>query len=263
MTNADASGATFRPALTPVVIACLALIAGVACRAEPPDIAVRTITPSGSWTAPSAAQVAERERALLRAVSAIPGVSRLDVFADGQKLFEALEYKTITPFREVPTGRQALRLRPAGLDTADPLADESQQLRAGRRYTVVILPGEERGPAAGIRVFEDPVELPEQDYAGLRLLHAAADAGRVDVHMPGRQDPLASELDFQRATDVIELQPAPASLELRPAQRTETMLRVADLRLSGGSLYTLVLVGRTRTEPPLETLMIEDRAAGP
>jgi hypothetical protein len=41
------------------------------------------------------------------------------------------------------------------------------------------------------------------------------------------------------------------------------MLRVADLRLSGGGMYTIVVIGRARTDPALETLVIEDRIARP
>jgi hypothetical protein len=39
------------------------------------------------------------------------------------------------------------------------------------------------------------------------------------------------------------------------------MLRVPDLRLSSGGMYTVVVIGRARTEPALETLVLEDRIA--
>lgn len=199
----------------------------------------------------------------MRVVAAIPGLSRLDLFADGQKIAGALEYKTITPYMEVESGRQALRLRPAGMDTADALAEQTHQLRAGQHYTVVIMPGENGTSAAAVRVFDDAIQPPEGGRAKLRIVHAAADAGRVDVHMEGRADPSPSGLEFQSASDFIELEPPPRAFELRPAERTETMLRLPDLRLSAGGMYTVVVVGRTRTEPPLETLVLEDRIARP
>jgi hypothetical protein len=246
------------PALTTIALLVTAILGGSACRSEPLEAPVRTMTASGSWTAPSARQASDRDRALVRVVAAIPGGSRLDLFVEGHKLADGLEYRTITPYMEVPSGRQALRLRPAGMDTAEPLADENHQLRAGRHYTVVIMPGEEGRAAAALRVFDDPMDDPKEGQAALRVVHAAADAGRIDVHVQGRQDPLAGGLDFQRASDFTELQP-PVQLELRPAQRTETMLRFHDLRLSGGGMYTVVVIGRTRIDPPLETLVIEDR----
>ncbi|CAN5571857.1 hypothetical protein BH23ACI1_BH23ACI1_13490 [soil metagenome] len=250
--------ATPRSTLATVFLVAVSLLFGGACRGDLPETPVRTTTAGGSWTAPSAAQAADRDRALLRIVSAIPGGSRLDLFVDGQKLGDALEYKAITPYMEVPSGRHAIRLRPAGMDTADPLADESQQLRAGRYYTAVIMPGDEGRPAAAIRVFDDPMDVPDEGRASLRVVHAAADAGRVDVHVQGRDDPLASALDFQAGSAFTTIQP-PAIVELRPAQRTETMLRLADLRLSAGGMYTVIVIGRTRIEPPLETLVLEDR----
>jgi hypothetical protein len=241
-------------------LVALAVLAGGACRADPPEAPVRTTTASGSWTAPSAKQAADRDRALVRVVSAIPGVSRLDLFLDGVKVAEGIEYRTVTPFVEVASGRQALRLRPAGMDTADPLADENHNFSAGQHYTVVIMPGEDGGRAAAIRTFTDPMDVPDEGQAAVRVVHAGADAGRVDVHVQERQVPLVRGLDFQDATDFVALAP-PASLELRPADRTETMMRVANLRLAAGGMYTVVVIGRTRIDPPLETLLLEDRLA--
>lgn len=251
----------FRPFRSGIVLAGLAMLAAGACGGQPAEVPVRTTTPSGSWTAPSAKQAADRDRALLRVVAAIPGVSRLDLFVDGQKVAAGVEYKTITPYLDVPSGRQPLRVRPAGLDTAEPLAEETEQLRAGHHYTVVIMPGEESGPAAAVRIFEDPMDAPDEGQVKLRFVNAAGDAGLIDVHMQNRADPLATGLEFQAASDFLELQPSPAPIELRPAQRTETMLRVPDLRLASGGMYTVVVIGRARTEPPLETLVIEDRIA--
>jgi hypothetical protein len=243
-------------------VAALALVTAGACAGQPTDAPVRTTTPSGSWTAPSAAQAAERDRALVRVVSAIPGVARLDLFLEGEKIAAGLEYQMVTPYLEVPSGRHALRLRPAGLDTADPLAEESQNFSAGDHYTVVVMPGGDGGPAADVRVFEDALDPPDEGQVALRMIHAAGDAGNVDVHVEGRAAPLATALPFQGASDVTDLE-APAAIELRPAGRSESMLRVADLRLSGGGMYTIVVIGRARTEPALETLVIEDRIVRP
>lgn len=245
-----------------ILLAAFALLAG-SCSAEAPDAPVRTMTPSGSWTAPSARQAAERDRALVRVVSVIPGLSRLDLFVETEKIADGAEYRNITPYVEVASGRQTLRLRPAGLDTAEPLAEETQQLRAGQHYTVVIMPGEENGPAAAIRTFDDPMDAPDDAEAKLRFIHAAADAGRIDLHMDGRTEALTAALDFQRASDFIDVQPSVAPIELRPAGRSETMLRVPDLRFSSGGIYTVVIIGRARTDPPLDTLVLEDRIARP
>ena len=242
-----------------VTAAVVALLA--ACGASPEDAPVRTSSPSGSWTAPSAAQAADRNMALVRVVSAIPGASRLDVFIEGQKIADGLEYRTITPYREVASGRQGVRIRPAGLDTADPLAQQTHNLQTGRHYTIVMVPGAEGEAAAAVRVLDDPMTRPDEGQAALRIVHAGGDAGRVDVQVPGRQEPVASGLEFQGASDFVSVQPGAAQLELRPAGRTEIMHRVQDLGLDAGGIYTVVVIGRTRIEPPLDTLIIEDRLA--
>lgn len=243
-------------------LTALALVAVGACAGQPTDAPVRTTAPSGSWTAPSAVQAAERDRALVRVVSAIPGVARLDLFLEGEKIAAGIEYQMVTPYLELPSGRQTLRLRPAGLDTADPLAEEAERLSAGRHYTVVLMPGGEGGPATELRVFEDEMDPPGDGEIAVRLIHAAGDAGNLDVHVENRPEPLATALPFQSASDLTELAP-PTAIELRPAGRTESMLRVADLRLSTGGIYTILIIGRARTEPALETLVIEDRIVLP
>jgi hypothetical protein len=250
---------TVRPAVAALAAVVLAAFGGSACRQAAPDAPVRTTTMFGSTTAPSAAQAADADRALLRVIAVVPGVSRLDLFLENQKFADGVEYRTITPFMQIPSGRQALRLRPAGLDTAEPLAQENAQFRAGRHYTAVVMPGGD-DRATTIKVFEDPMDAPETGRASVRVVHAGEDAGRVDVHVEGRQEALASGLEFQTASSFTALEP-PAVVELRPAGRSESMHRVPDLRLSDGGMYTLVVIGRTRTEPPLEVLVIEDRMA--
>ena len=251
----------FPPAISAALLAGMTILAAAACGGQPADVPVRTTTPSGSWTAPSAKQAAERDRALLRVVAAIPGGSRLDLFVGGQRVTAGVEYRTITPYLDVPAGRQPLRLRPAGLETAEPLAEETEQLDAGGHYTALIMPGEEGGPAAVLKVFKDPMDAPDDGKAALRVVHAAGDAGRVDVQIQGRADPLAGGFEFQQVSEFVTLEPGAARVELRPAGRSETMFRLPDLQLVAGGMYTVVIVGRARTEPPLEALVIEDRIA--
>ena len=245
-----------RARIMPVLLACLTVAAcgGTDVR----DVPVTTRTAAGTWTAPAAAEAAGRDNALVRVIEAIPARATLDLFAGTQKVFDNLEYKAVTPYREVPAARTTFRLRPAGMDTADPLAEASQQLRAGRHYTVVALPGEDTR-AASLQIFEDPMELPGEGQTRVRIVHASPDAGRLDVHVPGRSEPLVAGLDFQAISSFTDMGAGTTPLDVRPAQRTESMLKIDNVNLSPDGVYTIVVIGRTRIEPPLETLLIEDR----
>lgn len=242
--------------ISPVLLACLTV---AACSGpDVRDVPVTTRTAAGTWTAPTAAEAAGRDNALVRVIEAIPARATLDLFAGGQKIFDNLEYKAVTPYREVPAARATFRLRPAGMDTAEPLAEATQQLRAGRHYTVVAMPGEDTR-AASLQIFEDPMELPDEGQTRVRIVHASPDAGRLDVHVPGRGEPLVAGLDFQAVSKFTDMAAAATPLDIRPAERTESMLKIHDVNLSTDGVYTIVVIGRTRIEPPLETLVIEDR----
>lgn len=182
MAKHPAAGRPRRRALFTVLLT--GSVALAACGADPSDAPIRSATPSGAWTAPSAAAAADGDEALVCVVSAIPGASRFDLFA----------------------GRQ--------------------------------------------------------NRASLRVIHAAADAGRIDAALAGRTELLVDGLPFQDASPFESLPAAPAAIEIRPAGRTETTLRVPDVRPASGGMYTAILTGRTRIDPALETILIEDRLAG-
>lgn len=237
----------------------LMLLTLVGCQQESTRNApVTTTSPAGQTTAPPAAAAEKRDMALVRVVHAIPAGSTVDVFADDNKAFDALAYKTVTPYREIGGQRYTFRLRPAGMDQADPLASNTEGLRDGNYYTVFAVPGD--GEAASLRVVADTHSLPSSGKARVRVVHGSGDAGELDVYVVGRPEVLFDAVDFQAVTDYVEIDPVTGALELRPEGESNVMLAVPDVRLDAGKTYTIVILGRVRTAPKLETLVIADEA---
>lgn len=115
---------------------------------------VTTTTDQGTSTAPSSQQAARADKALVRMVNAIPGTPSVDAFANDQKTFESVAYKTVTPYKELPDRRATFRVvasgnAPSGKDAAEPLAENREGLSGGGYYTVVALPAR-----AGERAWE-------------------------------------------------------------------------------------------------------------
>jgi hypothetical protein len=196
--------------------------------------------------------------ALIRTVYAIPAGSTVDVFADENRIFDSLAYRTVTPYREIAAQRYSFRLLPAGLNLAEPLATNSERLRAGSYYTVFAVPGD--GEAASLRVVTDRNVLPDAGKARLRVVHASRDAGEFDVFALGRQEALFDGVDFQSVTDYLAVDPFVGALELKPDHQSGTMLTIPQIRLDAGKSYTLIVVGRVRTDPRLDTILVEDQA---
>src|SRR5205809_222729 len=108
------------------VLTLLALLLVTACSREAnQNQPVTTTTNAGTSSAPPATEVKQRGNALLRVIHAIPGGQAVDVFADDKKVFDNIAYKTTSPYEEIPAERHTLRIRPAGQNTAQPLAELS------------------------------------------------------------------------------------------------------------------------------------------
>ena len=218
---------------------------------------VSTSSPAGQSSAPSAAAAERRDMALIRVVHAIPADSTVDVFADDNKVFDGLAYKTVTPYQEIHGQRYTFRLRPAGMNQADPLASNTEGLSNGNHYTVFAVPGD--GEVASLRVVADTHSLPSAGKARVRVVHASGDAGELDVYAVGRTNVLFDGVDFQSVTNYDEMDPLSGSLELRPEGESNVMLTIPNVRLDAGKTYTIVIVGRVRTAPKLEAFVIEDQ----
>lgn len=222
------------------------------------DSSIRTTSAGEQSTAAAASDAEKRGVALVRAVYAIPAGANVDVFADDARIFDGLAYRAATAYRELKAERYSLRLRPAGMNRATPLASNSERLSAGGYYTLFLLPGD--GEAATLRVATDHNVPADAARARLRIVHASRDAGELDVYATGRQDALFDGVDFQSVTDYHAIEPVAGPLELRPDHQPAAMLTVPDVHLDAGKSYTLVVVGRVRTAPKLETLLVGDEA---
>lgn len=237
----------------------LALLSG--CGETPPAQPVTTTTAGGQVIAPPADQVANRGNALVRAVHAIPGGAAVDLFADGRKAFPGISFQTVTPYTELPGSRTPFVVRPAGMDTAAPLAEQSEGLSNGRHYTVVVSSGE-GGEAAVVRIVADDLRPPDAKTARVRLIHATPDAGALDVHLQGRRAPLYENITFGGRADYVVVEPLSAGIEIRQHGLTDLMASLPQVTIAPGRNYTFVLTGRARSGT-LEVIAIEDYLGAP
>ena len=242
-----------------LTLAALLLVA--ACSSESnQNQPVTTTTNTGTSNAPPAAEVKQRGNALVRVVHAVPGGGAVDVFADDTKVFNGIAYKTASPYKEVSGERHTFRIRPAGQDTAQPLAENSEGLSDGRHYTVVAWAGSDGKPA--LYIVNDDLVPPSSGKAKVRVIHASADAAEVDVYAKEGNKKLFSGLNALNATSYSEFDPMSGTIEVRPEGKTNAVLAIPNAKFNAGDTYTIVVTGKAKGTPKLEALIVEDKLGG-
>ncbi|HEX8354054.1 MAG TPA: DUF4397 domain-containing protein [Pyrinomonadaceae bacterium] len=258
-----------RFALRGLAVALLLAAAGCAGIGSERGGPVTTRTEAGSTTAPPAAEVAARNNALVRFVHAVPGLAPLDVFAGDGKAFDGATYKQVTAYRELPSASGVYRLRLAGQETGEPLAEKTEGFGTGRHHTVVAYPAAgsglfSTGEGVELRFVADEFEPPAAGKARVRVVNASPDLGEVDVYATGRTEPLLKGVKSGAASAYAETEPAGAGIEMRRAGENITTLAAPGLKIEAGRLYTVFIVGGTKGAARLESFAIEDQlgAAG-
>jgi len=240
------------------------LLASAACASSSSEQArpVLTRTDAGPFTALPAAEVAGRKNALVRFVHAVPGLAAVDLYANDGKPFNATAYKASTAYSELPSASQVFRLRLAGQETAEPLAERSESFGTGRHHTIVALPASglfSKGDGVELRFVADEIAEPAAGRAKVRVINASPDLAEMDLYATGRAEPLVKGAKFGEATSYAEAEPAGAGMEVRRAGENITTLNLPSMRIEAGRLYTIFIVGGTKGTAKLESFFIEDR----
>lgn len=249
-----------------IVAASLAALLGplAACdRTETSTSTVTSTSPAGTSSAPSGAEAGRRNEALVRVVHAIPAGAPVDIFAGDLVVFDGLGFKSVTPYRAIDGKRYAFALRPAGMANVKPLSTNTELLRNGEYYTVFALPGD--GRTAHLRIVGDDLAVarsasgggPAAGRARLRVVHAGADAGELDIRGTGAAMPLFEGVDFQAVTGYTDIAPVNGTLDIHGEGRP-TPIASVPAHIEAGRFYTLVIAGSVRAAPKLEAFLIED-----
>ena len=241
-----------------VGVASLALIVGSSCRREAAQTEpAKTTTEGGTTTAPPSKEVAERDAALVRVVNAIPAQAP-DIYADDLKAFSGVQYKEITPYKELRDNEVTFKVQLAGSPEA---ADQEQELLMdGRHYTVFAMPGAKKDDPANLKVLADELVAPDPGKAKVRVVNTSPDAPNVDLMVAGQKDPVVSGVGSQDHTGYKEIDPLMGKITLRDDQKKQVIANV-DTTMESGKLYTVIVVGKTAGAPKAEAFVVQDELA--
>lgn len=253
---------TVRP-FAAVAIAAVAVTV-VACQngRSTDNTPITTTTPAGQSAAPPSKDVAERDHALVRVVHAVPAVAPVDVYADDQRVFDGVAYKSVTPYREVNGERAAFVVRPANTPNGEPLARNSEGLDDGDHYTVFAVPDDKAG-GAELLVVKDEQSLPPSGKARVRVVNATPDGGDIDLVASGQKDPLVGGVNRETVSGYETIEPVSGTVTVRPDGKSRALVTLRDVHFDAGKTYTVVVVGRTGASQRLDAIVIQDEASSP
>jgi hypothetical protein len=186
---------------------------------------------------------ADQTKALLRAVNASGGYDALTLSLDGSSVQAAVPYAGQAAYAEVdPKGASATVSVPG---SATVLTTTSVALSKKNHYTLLSYG---KAGALSAMLLNDDNAAPDSGKSLLRIVHAAPDAGPLDVYLTAGGDALATATPLQTAAAVGALGAyntiVSGAWRLRIAaqgSKTDLRLDVAALDFASQGVFTLVL----------------------
>jgi len=191
----------------------------------------------------------------VRYINAMDAHSGTDLYFGDTKAFGEVS-KTVTDYKPLPAKRADFALRAPGNAASDPIATNSEGLGDGKHYTVIAYEDEDGKPK--INVVNDDESAPPAGKAKVRLIHAAPGMDAINVYRAGTKDKLASESRFSTVSTWQDVEPVAGPLEIRTSNQKAHGVRIANVKLEPGKLYTFVVEGGGKAKRPLHVVSIVD-----
>jgi hypothetical protein len=191
----------------------------------------------------------------VRLVNAVPSRQRIDVAADGRRLFTDVGYRSVTPYATVAGHGVTFRMQATGTEGA--LTNNRAMMTDGNRYTLVALPLDYEN--VRLRVVRDEVAA-DLDKARIRIFNAAPAVRHAAVVIRGQNAAMFPDVAYAAVATFRDIEPATATVEIRRDTGSGRTLVLRDLRFQPGRTYTIILTGWRTAD--VETILLDDPATG-
>ena len=258
----------------------------VGCQSKQNEPIRSSSSSGGTSMAPSGERADQSNMALVRFINADPGMKTTSAYMDSNQAFADVSFKTVTPYREVPDGNHTFHLgdrasMQAGRDNQGSSNNEnkhglseSKSLSSGNYYTVVLLPNENannrnstttgmnsNNQMAQLKVISDDFGSPSKDKAQIRVIDAAAHAGKVDIVQRPKNDKLFGGLDLNTNPSYKGVDPGSVTLEVRPDGKNTPLYTLPATTVDAGHYYTVVITGKGTNGHNIDAVIVEDQYA--
>ena len=177
--------------------------------------------------------------ASLRVMHASPDAPNVDVLVDNKVVLSNVPYPVASSYLTVTAATHEIKVNAAGTSTT--VIDVSPTLTVGTAYTVLAV-----GFLSGIQglIAIDDRTAPSTGNAKLRVIHAAPDAGNVDVLVNDKV--VLSNVPFKAISDYLTVPAGTYDIKVN-ATGTSTTAIEASASVASGGIYTAVAIGSVAT----------------
>ncbi len=188
-----------------------------------------------------AATAAQDESAKVRVLHGSGDAPAVDVYANGDRVVEGLEFGSITDYLVVPAAEYQIQVVPAGSSLVEGpvVIDEALTFEGGTATTVAATGSLAEGIIPQV-LLDDP--SPSVSEGQARVVHFAFDAPPVDI-APVGGDPIISNLAYPDDSGYANLPPGSYELEVREAGSTDAVVTLPPLEFAAGTSSSAFAVG--------------------
>ncbi|MDS0282658.1 DUF4397 domain-containing protein [Haloarcula onubensis] len=213
-----------------------------------------------------AAAQADQSDAEVRVVHAVPDAPAVDVYVDGELVFEDVAFGEESEYQSVPEGTQNVTVTPA--NDADTVVYEDE-IDVDSGQATVAVGGElnDSGEDVVALALSDDAD-PADNESAVRLAHLAPDAPAVDVTVNETGAVLFDDVEFGNATEYETVPAGNYTLEVRNATDGDDgdVVATVDVTVEDGEAYTAVATGYLDTDDapvdePFAVEVYEDETA--
>ncbi len=190
----------------------------------------------------------------VRLVHAASDVGPVDVYVNGLRILNDMEFSGHTDYLSAPPGKQNVEVFPDGGD--EPVLTDQFVIEGQQRYTVAF--HRDAASELAMSVWTDEVGQRPGDRSRLRVLHLAPAPEQISIARPDGPAPF-DRVAHNEATGYTSLPSGPLTLQVRNPASGETLVETERM-LPGESAVTLVLIPHP-TDATLDALWLHD--AGP
>jgi hypothetical protein len=192
------------------------------------------------------------QTAQLRVLHASPDAPNVDVYIDSKQVLSNVPYPTVSSYLSLSPGTHQIKVNAAGTTTT--VINVSPTLEVGGAYTAIAA-----NFVANIEALlaTDDTTAPPSGYVGLRVIHASPDAGPVDIIANGQL--VLSNVPFGTISNYLTVPAGTYAIQVNVAGTTTTAI-AANVKLTGGTNYSVVAIGAIRTAAtnPLALKLLTD-----